>query len=125
DLPAGVTALVTVAPDGGGAGYDQGATRDAEFSPDSRFLVFTDDGFLATPVTTPFSFNFATNLYAFDVMSDAQNLLSINAAGTAPANGGVEPFSFIVNPAGGSVLFVSTATDMVAGVSDTPGTFDD
>jgi Tol biopolymer transport system component len=132
DVVAGVTRLVTGGLQGEGVGYDQGATRDAEFSPDDRFLVFTDNALLASQVTTPFNFNFATNLYAFDVVSGDQNLLTVNAAGTAPANGGlagpfesgVEPFSFIVNPAGESVFFVSTSTDMVAGVSDTSATSD-
>jgi Tol biopolymer transport system component len=130
DLVAGVTSLVTVFISGGGAGYDQGATRDAEFSPNSRFLVFTTNSFLATPVTTAFNFNFATNLYAYDVVDQALHLLTTNAAGTAPANaggpfeGGVEPFSFIANPAGGSVFFLSTFTDMVAGVTDTAHTLD-
>jgi hypothetical protein len=117
---AGTTTLVTVAPNGGGAGYDQFATRDAEFSPDNRFLLFTNNGLLATPVTTPFNFTGATNLFAFDLGSHTQNLLSINLPGDAPANGGVESFSFIANPAGGSVLFISTASDMVAGVTDAP-----
>ena len=132
DLVAGVTTLVTAGLDGGGVGYDQGATRDAEFSPDSRFLVFTDNALLASPVTTALEFNFATNLYAFDVVSRYQNLLTVNAAGTKPANGGiagpfesgVEPFSFIVSPGGDSVLFVSTFTDMVAGVTDSSATQD-
>ena len=132
DLVAGSTTLVTAGLDGGGAGYDQYATRDAEFSLDSRFLVFTDNSLIATPVTTPFNFNFGTNLYAFDVVSHVQNLLSVNAAGTGPANGGlagpfeagVEPFSFIIDPGGESVLFVSTATDMVAGVADASQTYD-
>ena len=124
--------LVTAGLDGGGVGYDQGATRDAEFSPDNRFLVFTDNALLASPVTTALEFNFATNLYAFDVVSGAQNLLTMNAAGTKPANGGfagpfesgVEPFSFIVSPDGEGVLFVSTFTDMVDGVTDASATPD-
>jgi hypothetical protein len=124
--------LVSAGLGGEGVGYDQGATRDAEFSPDSGFLVFTDNALLASPVTTAFTQNFSTNLYAFDVVARRQNLLSINAAGTAPANAftgttiesGVEPFSFVVNPAGGAVVFLSTHTDMVAGVTDTPHTLD-
>lgn len=124
DLVLGVTSLVTVAPDGGGAGYDQGATRDAEFTPDGSFLIFTDNGYLATPVTTPFNFTGATNLFAFDLASHTQHLLSVNAAGTAPANGGVEPFSFVLDAAADAVVFVSTATDMVAGAIDTPFTAD-
>jgi Tol biopolymer transport system component len=132
DLVAGVTSLVTAGVDGAGVGYDQFATRDAEFSPDNRFLVFTANGLIASPVTTVFNFNFATNLYAFDVVDRSQNLLTTNAAGTAPANGGlagpfesgVEPFSFIVNPAGESVFFLSTFTDMVTGVTDTSATMD-
>ena len=132
DLIAGETTLVTAGLDGAGVGYDQGATRDAEFSPDSAFLLFTDSALIGTPVTTVFTFNFATNLYAFDVASHEQHLVTVNAAGTAPANGGiagpfesgVEPFSFIVNPAGESVLFLSTFTDMVAGVTDAPQTYD-
>ena len=64
------------------------------------------------------------NLYAFDLVSHTQNMLSVNADGTAPASGAVEPFSFFVDPAGGSVVFLSAATDMVAGVSDTPFTYD-
>lgn len=132
DLVAGETMLVTAGLDGGGVGYDQGATRDAEFSPDNRFLVFTDNALLASPVTTALEFNFATNLYAFDVVSGSQNLLTMNAAGTKPANGGfagpfesgVEPFSFIVNPGGDGVLFVSTFTDMVDGVTDASATPD-
>jgi hypothetical protein len=118
DLVAGVTTLVSVYINGGGAGYDQGATRDAEFSTDSRFPRLHRQRAPRIAVTTPFNFNFAHNLYAFDVVSHTQNLLSVNAAGDAPANGGVEPFSFFVNPAGGSVVFMSTATDMVAGVDD-------
>lgn len=118
DLVAGVTTLVTAGANGEGEGYDQGGTRDAEFTTDNKFLVYTDSAFIATAVTTPFNFNFGYNLYAFDVVAKTQNLLSINAAGTAPANGIVEPFSFVINPAGGPVLFVSPASDMVAGVSD-------
>lgn len=132
DLAGGQTRLVTAGLGGGGVGYDQGATRDAEFSPDSAFLVFTDNVLLGSQVTEALNFNFATNLYAFDVAAGVQTLLTTNAAGTAPANGGlsgpfesgVEPFSFIVSPAGGSVFFVATFTDMVDGVSDSSATAD-
>jgi Tol biopolymer transport system component len=132
DLAGGQTRLVTAGLGGEGVGYDQFATRDAEFSPDSAFLVFTNNLLLRSQVTEALNFNFATNLYAFDVAAGVQTLLTTNAAGTAPANGGlsgpfetgVEPFSFIVNPAGGSVFFVATFTDMVAGVSDPSATPD-
>jgi hypothetical protein len=120
DLVQGATHLVSVAPGGGGAGYDQGATRDAEFSPDGTFLLFTDNGLLA-PITNPLTFFGATNLYAFDLGPHVLHLLSANAAGTGPGNGGVEPFSFVAIPSGGEVLFVSSSSDMVAGVTDTPG----
>jgi Tol biopolymer transport system component len=120
DLEAGVTSLVTVYINGGGGGYDQGATRDPEFSPDSRFLIFNTNALLASQVTTALNFFYAQHLYAFDVVTRAQNLLTVNAAANAPATGGgLDPFSFIVSPAGGSVVFMSTATDMVAGVADT------
>jgi Tol biopolymer transport system component len=132
DLARGQTKLVTAGLGGEGVGYDQFATRDAEFSRDSAFLVFTDNALLGSQVTEALNFNFATNLYAFDVAAGAQTLLTTNAAGTAPANGGlsgpfesgVEPFSFIVNPAGGSAFFVATFTDMVDGVSDSSATAD-
>ena len=81
DVVAGVTSLVTAGLQGQGVGYDQGATRDAEFSPDNRFLVFTDNALIASPVTTVFNFNFGVNLYAFDLVARLQNLLSTNAAG--------------------------------------------
>ena len=123
DLVLGVTSVVSVAPGGGGAGYDQGATRDAEFSPDGKFLLFTDNGLLA-PIVNPLSFFGATNLYAFELESRVLHLLSTNATGTGPGNGGVEPFSFITSPAGGAVLFISTASDMIAGVADTPSSSD-
>jgi Tol biopolymer transport system component len=125
DLQAGTTTLVTAGLNGAAVGYDQAATRDAEFTPDNRFLLYIDNTLIATPLiatplTTPFNFNFAQNLYAFDTVTHAQHLLSTNAAGTAYAAGGVEPFTFAINPAGGTVMFVSSAPDMVAGVTDIP-----
>jgi hypothetical protein len=123
DLVLGVTSVASMAPNGGGAGYDQFGTRDAQFSPDGKFLLFTDDGLLA-PITNPLGFFGAHNLYAFELGSRVLHLVSTNAAGTAPGNGGVEPFSFVVSPGGGAVLFISTASDMVAGVTDTPSSAD-
>ena len=132
DLAGGQTRLVTAGLGGGGVGYDQGATRDAEFSPDSAFLVFTDNALLGSQVTEALNFNFATNLYAFDVAAGVQTLLTTDAAGTAPANGGLadrssrassrSPSSSI--PPGGSVFFVATFTDMVDGVTDASATPD-
>ncbi len=131
DLVGGVTTLVTEGLDGKAFGYDQAATRDAEFTPDSRFLVLTTRSALKDQVTTPFNFNFSNNLYAYDVELHERTLMSVNAAGTAPAGAGVvpfelgvEPFSFLVNPDGRSVVFLSTAADMVAGTADVAQTMD-
>jgi hypothetical protein len=128
DIVAGTTTLVTAGPSNTDAGYDQGATKDAEFTADNRFLLYTDNGFIATAVTTPFNFNFEYNLYAFDLVNKTQYILSVNAAGTAPAAGRAEPFTFAQDPAGGKVLFASTAPDMVSGITDvtagTPATQD-
>jgi len=121
DLQAGVTSLAAFDINGMAAGYDRGGTHDAVFDPSGRYLLYMNSGLIDVPVNHDvLNFTFARNLYAYDVVTKANSLLSINSAGTADANGDVEPFTLVVNPAGGSVLFASAASNMIAGVTDLP-----
>ena len=63
--------------------------------------------------------NGTTDVFVYDVASDSLSLVSVNAAGTAAANGPSALPSF--SPDGSSVLFMSAANDLGPADSPRPG----
>lgn len=126
DLMTHTTRLVTRGSNGEGVGYDQGATRDAEFTHDGRFLVYTTN----TIVASNFSYlDAATDVFAFDTQTGKNYLLSAPASGTpSNFNFGAEPFSFLLSPDHMHVAFIDASPDLVTGVTDqaanTAGAYD-
>jgi Tol biopolymer transport system component len=113
DLAAGTTRLITVAMDGGGA---NGRSRDATMTPDGRFVAFVSA---------------ATNLVAddtnriYDVFVHDLEIGSTVLA-TPGAVRASESLCFHaprLTPDGRFVLFLSSATNVVPGVTNAPGIY--
>ncbi len=121
DLVAGVTQLVSVDRDGGSpANPSPLATRPLSgnplISPDGRWVVFESQ---ATNLVETADTNQETDAFARDLQTGTMHLISLNANGTATGNGRSEQAS--MTPDGKFVAFVSTATDLVPGVTNRLG----
>jgi Tol biopolymer transport system component len=115
DLQTGSAALVTAGFNNTDAGYNPSVFQ-ALFTPNSDFLVFTDNGLIANPLTTPLTFNFKVNGYIFNLTTHTNTLLDPNSAGTGMSNGAVSAIA--IDPATGAVLFTSNSSDLIAGIND-------
>jgi Tol biopolymer transport system component len=103
--------LVSVSADGvtGGDAH----TREAEVTPDGRYVVFQSDA--ANLVTN--DLNRVSDIFVRDMVAGTTTLLSINQSGTSSGNGASSTPA--MTPDGRFVAFVSTANDLVA--DDTNG----
>jgi uncharacterized repeat protein (TIGR01451 family) len=104
--------LVSV--DASGAGSSSGLTSEILVSPDGTKVVFVSN--TSDLVSLPDT-NSDSDVYVRDLASGATTLVSVNAAGTAAADG--ESFDIALSTDGTKVAFVSTATDL--GPTHPPG----
>lgn len=104
--PSGTLQAASVAtnqPPGTGNGYSYSAVVSA----DGRFVVFTSDATDLVPGDT----NGNVDVFIRDLTAGTTELISVNAAGTGPANGySYEP---AISADGRYVAFSSSATDLV------------
>ena len=105
DLSAGVTLLISVGPDGVTPGNSP--SKNPHISDDGRFVIFESAASNLVANDT----NNASDVFIRDLETGTTSLLSINASGTASANGVSELLH--VTPDCRSVAFRSTATDII------------
>src|SRR6266540_1223635 len=113
DLTAGATALVSVNADGSGPG--NGRSYNPRLSADGRYVVFES---LASNLVTN-DLNGTNDVFLRDLVSGVTTLVSANGEGTASADGRSHSPSISAN--GLIVAFVSSATNIVAGVTNRAG----
>jgi Tol biopolymer transport system component len=95
-----------------GTGSGAGASINPVVTPNGRYVVFESlSGDLA-----PGDTNGKWDVFLRDLQTGSTILVSVNSAGTASGNG--DSGSAAVSADGRYVVFVSTATDLVAGVTD-------
>ncbi|HWS99469.1 MAG TPA: Calx-beta domain-containing protein [Pyrinomonadaceae bacterium] len=95
-----------------GTGTGAGASINPVVTPNGRYVVFESlSGDLA-----PGDTNGKSDVFLRDLQTGTTALVSANSAGTASGNG--DSNSAAVSADGRYVAFVSTATDLVAGVTD-------
>lgn len=113
DRRTGVTRLVSVTPDGlaGGNGPSWGPSLSA----DGRYVIFESR---ASNLVTN-DFNGATDVFVRDLEAGVTRLVSINAAGTASADGPSESPSISTN--GRVVAFASNGANLVPGATNRLG----
>jgi Tol biopolymer transport system component len=114
DLVAGTTTLVSVNSSGTGPG--NGASDNAQITPDGRFVVFESSASNLVPGGT----SGATNVYVRDLLTGTTTLVNMNQAGTGAGNAAAQDPS--ISTDGRYVAFDSTASDLVVG--DTNGVSD-
>ncbi|HEV2565957.1 MAG TPA: hypothetical protein VGU19_12825 [Microvirga sp.] len=105
DLSTGAVTLVSIK----GDTQANNSSKDARFSADGHFVVFTS---LATNLITGNDINNAPDIFLKNLATGVVTLLSTAQDGT-PANG--ISHSAQLSPDGRSVLFTSSATNLVAG----------
>ncbi|HEX6183427.1 MAG TPA: Calx-beta domain-containing protein [Pyrinomonadaceae bacterium] len=101
--------LVSVNPAGTEAGNR--LSSNAQSSADGRFVVFNSAATNLTPNDTSTTFD----IFVRDLLLDTTTLVSVNSAGTGGGNN--SSLSPSITPDGRFVLFVSQASDLVAGDS--------
>ena len=118
DLDAGVTTLVSVTL-GGMSSADSDNAEHPIISGNGRYVAFVSgaDDLVAVPFVSP---AFSRNVFVRDLQEGSTALASINSTGAATGNG-ESPDVLAITPDGRFVLFTSTATDLVSGVTDTNG----
>lgn len=118
NIAAETTTLISV--DTGGESSTTGGSDSGRISADGQFIGFNSTATdLVTGITDAASFS---DVFLRDIGSSSTELVSINSASTGPGNG----YSYIkrVSQNGRYVLFSSTATDLVAGITDANGVDD-
>jgi RHS repeat-associated protein len=116
DMQSHVTSPVSVLPDGTISSFSYAS--DAVISADGGTIAFSDSASLLPQVTNNFR-----NVYAYDRVSQAVSLVSVNAAGTQGGNADagtafyLSPPPLVITPDGRFVLYRSDATDLVSGVT--------
>ncbi len=113
DLAAGVMRLVSVSADGTGPG--NGPSYNPLLSADGRYVIFES---LASNLVTN-DFNGTNDVFLRDIVAGTTTLVSANADNTASADGSSHSPSISAN--GRFVAFVSTATNIVSGVTNRAG----
>jgi Tol biopolymer transport system component len=108
DLQTGVTRLVS-ASTGGIPG--NGASRSAAMTPDGRFVAFVSAATNLVPDDT----NGIADIFVRDTRNNTTTLVSVGALGTALASSEGPDLT----PDGRYVVFYSTATNLIAGVTNT------
>ena len=122
DLVAGTTSLVTFDSIGNtSAGNVSARTRsrlasNPVISANGQWVIFES---LATNLVTLQDANQLTDIFARDRQANATFLVSVNADATGSGNGNSEWPG--ISPDGRFVVFVSTSTDLVAGVTNQSG----
>jgi Tol biopolymer transport system component len=94
-------------------------------SSDDRYVAFVSVGTnLAIGVTVT---AYQKNLYLYDRQTETLRLLTVNASGTASGNGSMYGENFAPSFSADSrrLVFLSLASDLISGVTDTNGTMDD
>jgi Tol biopolymer transport system component len=124
DLVAGTTTLVTV--DATGSDASEGWPNHVQFSPDGTKVAWTttadDLGPLdpdrppAGPDPEPDPDPFENDVYLRDLVAGTTTLVSVAASGTGSGDGPSDHPTF--GPGATSVLFTSSASDLVAGDTD-------
>ncbi|MBU6399828.1 MAG: PD40 domain-containing protein, partial [Verrucomicrobia bacterium] len=113
DLEAGVTKLVSG--NASGAGSGDGASSNPSITPDGRYVVFES----AADDLVPNDTNGIPDIFVRDLQTGTTILVSTNAQ--VSSVGGGESDSPVITPDGRWVAFVSTAANLVAGVTNTQG----
>jgi Tol biopolymer transport system component len=113
DLAAGATALVSVNADGNGPG--NGRSYNPQISADGRYVVFES---LASNLVTN-DFNGTNDVFVRDLAAGTTTLISLNSDGTASGDGPSHSPSISAN--GLVVAYVSSATNIVTGVTNRAG----
>ena len=111
DSRTGVTTLASIAADGGDANGD---SNSPVLSANGRYLVFQST---ASNIVANDN-NMSTDLFRRDLLTGTTSLVSVNAAGTAPAGGFSVKGS--ISSDGRYIAFQSSAADLVIGI-DTGG----
>jgi hypothetical protein len=106
DLVKGTTTLVSVNSAGTGAG--NGASQNANITPDGRYVVFESSASNLVPNDT----STATNVFVRDLVNGTTTLVSMNQAGTGPGNAAAQDPS--ITSDGRYVAFDSSASDLVS-----------
>lgn len=120
--------LVTVNSDGSSTG--NGRNVNTRFSDDGRYIAFTSSatnivaGFVdGNGPDSDFQLGEIEDIYVQDRLTGTTRLVSRNASGTASGNGGSILEAISAN--GRFILYMSQATDLVAGVTDANGHVED
>jgi len=113
DVLAGTTTLVSVNRDGTGSG--NGASWGPLLSQDGRYVIFES---AASDLVTN-DFNGTNDIFLRDLAGGVTTLVSLNADGTASANG--SSYSPSISADGLFVAFASQGNDLVAGATNRRG----
>jgi len=113
DLLAGTTKLVTMNADGTGSA--NGPSSNPLISEDGRYIIFES---LASNLVTN-DFNGTNDIFIHDLTTGLTELVSVNADGTASPDG--PSHSPSISADGLTIAFVSHATNLVQGVTNTLG----
>src|SRR2546427_76073 len=113
DLASGTTTLVSVNTSGSGVG--NGASSNPAITPDARFVVFES----AADNLTANDTNGIADVFMRDLETGTTKLVSVAAHDAA--GGTSASHSPAITPDGRYIAFVSTATNLVAGVTNTYG----
>ncbi len=117
DLSLATTTLVSV--NSAGTASGDGGSFLASLSTDGNRVALAS---LATDLATTTDTNSALDVFVRDLAMSATTLVSINAAGTATGNGSSS--GPVISANGNRVVFVSGATDLVSGLTDSNGLSD-
>lgn len=108
DLMANVTTLVSISTNGGAA---NGTSRSSVMTPDGRYVAFVSAASNLTPGAT----NGIPNVFVRDLQAGTTTLASPGAMPFSSASSSELP---LITPDGRYVAFYSTATNLVAGVTN-------
>lgn len=108
DLAGGVTTLVSVSTNGGAA---NGTSRSSVITPDGRYVAFVSAAGNLAPGAT----NGIPNVFVRDLQAGTTTLASPGAMPVSTASSSELP---LITPDGRYVAFYSTATNLVAGVTN-------
>jgi Tol biopolymer transport system component len=108
DLVANVTTLVTVSTNGGAG---NGTSRSSVMTPDGRYVAFVSAANNLAPGAT----NGMPNVFVRDLQADTTTLANPGATPFSNASSSELP---LITPDGRYVAFYSTATNLVAGITN-------
>jgi hypothetical protein len=115
DLVNGTNSLVSVGFDGGPA--LGGSSRNALISGDGRYVVFISEA--TNLVTGPVNTN--ANVFRRDLQTGTTALVSVGTDGVSPGNG--DASRLVISPDGRYVAFLSSATNLAAGMTSGLNTY--